>query len=235
MAGHTDQVGTCVDGTSSSASFYAGRFQSQVAAAVVGWATRPPATLGAGAPGAPGLHIVVRSVTTTSNSTDYPSVNDEIPAVTMLAPVPAATDPNYSTDLRTWLAAKPGWLHVANAAISRSSAVAAEVRHYPVARNTHSAVFSCLSGAATELAPAPQADLRLVELSDFENNEPAVGLALSHAHVLLVTICPANAAAGCPQRFASFSATLRKAGAVVAPPISADALTVQDLISFWRS
>jgi hypothetical protein len=141
-AGHTDQAGACIDGTGSSASFYARRFQSQVAAAVAGWATKPLATLGEGAPGTPGLHIVVRSVTTTSNSTDYPSVNDTIPAVATLTPAPAATDPNYPADLRAWLDAKPAWQHAASAALAKSQAVADEVRRYSVARNTYSAVFS---------------------------------------------------------------------------------------------
>jgi hypothetical protein len=234
----TVPAGACEDGTSSSAASYATRFQGQLAAAVADWApTSPsgPSALAGGVPGQPGLHFVLRPVTTTSNSTGVPSIDTTIPALSPLSAEPAASDPNYNHDLRAWLAAKPGWQRQAGQAAAQGRALAARVRRYQVPRNTWSAVYSCLSGTVAQLAAPSGGVVRLVELSDWENNEPAVGLRLAGARVLMVEICPADAADGCPQRFAAAHAFLLRHGADEVEQIAADAVTPQALVSFWRS
>jgi len=49
----TREVGNCLDGTSSSASYYAPRIQAMLADAVANWASRPAANPSAGVPAAP--------------------------------------------------------------------------------------------------------------------------------------------------------------------------------------
>lgn len=231
----TVQAGICVDGTGSLAAYYATRFKEQVAAAVSGWAAVPPANPSGGVPGQPGLHLVLRSVTTSSYSDDGTSVSDTIPPVPAIAPEPGPGDANYNDDLRAWLAAKPGWQRQATAAVTKARAVAGEVRSYPVARNTYSAIYSCLSGAARELGQVPGASMRLVIMSDFQNNEPVVSLSLSAARVLLVTVCSSYDSTSCPQRFAYARSFVLKHGASQVEEVSADAMTPQTLLSFWRS
>jgi hypothetical protein len=228
-------AGICADGTSSSAAFYATRFTAQLAAAAGSWLAAPPANPSAGGPGQPGLHLVYRSVTTTSISTDGPSVNDTIPGVTAIAAEPTPADPNYNDDLRAWLDAQPGWHRQAAAATAKARTVAAEIRGYQVARGTYSAIYSCLSGAVAELGQVPGPSVRLVTISDFQNNEPIVGLSLGGARVLMVEICPADASTGCPQRFAAARSLLLAHGASQVSQLSADALTPSALVSFWRS
>jgi hypothetical protein len=231
----TVQAGACADGTGSLAAAYATRFRAQLAAAVGGWAAAPPANPAAGAAAQPGLHLVVRSVTSTSNSTDDPSVNDTVPAVPGLAPQPSPADSSYNDDDRAWLDAKPAWQRRAAAAAGQARKLAAEVRAYQVVRGTNSAIWSCLSGAVSELGEVPGASVRLVEMSDFLNNEPVVGLRLASARVLLVTVCSADVSTTCPQRFATARSFALRHGASQVEEISADALTPQILASFWRS
>lgn len=230
-----DQAGVCIDGTSSSAAHYATDFKAQVAAAVSGWVAAPPASPSAGVPGQPGLHLVLRSVTTQSYSTDDKSVHETIPAVPAIAPQPTPTRSDYNDALRSWLDGKPAWERKANAAVAQARKVAGEVRGYRVARHTYSGIWSCLSGAASELGDVQGGRMRLVVLSDMENNEAIVGLSLARAHVLLVTVCPSHASTGCPRRFAKARSLLLKHGASSVREISADAVTPQDLASFWRS
>lgn len=234
----TVQAAACIDGTGSLAASYAIQFQAQLAAAAGGWAAAPPANPTGGVAGQPGLHLVVRSVTTTSYSTDpvdNPSVNGTVPAVSAIAAQPSPTDPSYNDDDRTWLDGKPAWQQRASAAAAQARKVAADVRGYQVVRGTNSAIWSCLSGAASELGPVPGGSMRLIEMSDFQNNEPAVGLSLASARVLLVTVCPTDVSTTCPQRFATARAFLLKHGASDVQEISADALTAQAVASFWRS
>lgn len=238
VAGQIVQAAACDDGTGSLAATYATQFQAQLAAAVAGWAAEPPANPAGGVAAQPGLHLVVRSVTSTSYSTDpvdNPSVNATIPAVPAIAPQPSPTDPSYNDDDRAWLDGKPGWQRQASAAATQAGKVAAEVRGYHVVRGTNSAIWSCLSGAASELGQVPGRSMRLVEMSDFQNNEPVVGLSLAGAKVLLVTVCPTNVSTSCPERFAAASSFVLKHGASEVTEISADALTPQALVSFWRS
>ncbi len=233
--GSAVQAAACIDGTGSLAATYATRFQAQLAVAAAGWAAAPPANPAAGAAAQPGLHLVVRSVTSASNSTDDPSLNDTVPAVPALAPQPSPTDPGYNGDDRAWLGAKPAWQREAAAAAAQGRQVAAEVRGYRVVRGTNSAIWSCLSGAMAELGQVPGASVRLVEMSDFLNNEPVVGLRLASARVLLVTVCSADVSTTCPQRFATARSFALRHGASQVAEISADALTPQVLASFWRS
>lgn len=232
----TRQVGNCLDGTSSSASYYAPRIQAVLAEAVAAWASRPPANLIAGVPAQLGLHFVLRSVTTTSYSTDGPSVDTTIPAVSALAPQPSpSTDPSFDADIHTWTQGLPAWKQTASSAAAAAAELSAKVRQYSVARNTWSAIYSCVSAAARQLIPSQGADTRLAVISDMENNEPVVGLSLAGAAVLLVTICPADVSTGCPQRFATASTYLMHHGASSVQIVSADAVTPQTFDDFWRA
>jgi hypothetical protein len=231
----TDQAGNCVDGTGSSAPSYATKFKAQLATAVSDWAAAPPANPAGGVPGQPGLHLVLRSVTTASVSTDNSSVDGTIPAVAAIAAEPAPTDPQYNDDLRAWLGAKPGWRRQAATAVAQARKVGGAVRAYQVVRKTNSGVYSCLSGAASELGQVPGNVMRLVVMSDLENNEAIVGLSLRSARVLLVTVCPTDESTGCPARFAAARSLLLNHGASQVEEISADALTPQTLVRFWRS
>jgi hypothetical protein len=232
----TRQVGNCLDGTSSSASYYAPRLQEVLAQAVAAWASQPSANPSGGVPAQLGLHFVLRSVTTTSYSTDGPSVDASIPPVNALAPQPSPTaDPSFDVDIHAWTQALPGWKKTASSAAAAAAQLSAEVRQYPVARNTWSAIFSCVSASARQLGPAQGADTRLAVISDMENNEPVVGLSLAGAAVLMVTICPADLSTSCPQRLAAASAYLMRHGASSVQIVSADAVTPQTFDDFWRA
>jgi len=235
VAEPTSQVGVCIDGTGSSAAAYATSFEAQVAAAVTDWAAAPPANPTSGVAGQPGLHLVLRSVTTAAISTDNSSVNDTIPVVAAFAPQPSPADADYNARLRSWLSAKPDWQRQASAAVAAARALAGKVGAYEVVRDTNSGVYSCLSGAMRELGQAPEKDIRLTLDSDLLNNEPIVGLSLGGARVQLVTICPTDESTGCPERFAAARSLLLQHGAADVSEISADALTPQNLMSFWRS
>jgi hypothetical protein len=237
-AAPTVPAGACEDGSGSLAAANATAFQAQLAAAAGAWASAPPANPVGGVAGQPGLHLVVRSVTTYSYSTDpsvNPSVDGTVPVVTALKPQPSPTDPSFNSDDRNWLDTKPGWQQQAAAAAAQARQVAAQVRAYHVVRGASSAVWSCLSAAASQLGPVAGKSVRLIEMSDFLNNEPVVGLTLAWARVLLVTVCSANVSTTCPQRFAAARSFLLKHGASDVEEISADALTPAELVKFWRS
>lgn len=232
----TRQVGNCLDGTSSSASHYAPRIQAVLAEAVAAWAARPSANPSGGVPAQFGLHFVLRSVTTSSYSTDGLSVDDTIPPVKALAPQPSPTaDPSFDADIHTWTRALPGWKQTASSAAAAAAQLSAKVRQYPVARNTWSAIYSCVSAAVQQLGPAQGANTRLAVISDMQNNEPVVGLNLAGAEVLMVTICPANVSTGCPQRFATARSYLMRHGASSVQIVSVDAVTPGTFDDFWRA
>jgi hypothetical protein len=232
----TRQAGTCLDGTSSSARYYAPRIQAMLADAVAAWASRPPANPAAGVPAQPGLHFVLRSVTTDSYSTDPPSINYTIRPVRQLSPQPTpAADPSFDTDIHSWTQAMPGWKQTASSAAAAAEQLSAKVRAYHIVRNTWSAVYSCVSAAMRQLGAGNGADVRLAVISDMENNEPVVGLHLAGAAVLMVTICPAGVSTGCPQRFAAARTYLMRHGAASVRDVSADAVTPQTFDGFWRS
>ena len=231
----TREVGNCMDGTSSSAGYYAPRIQAMLAEAVAAWASHPLADPGAGAPAQLGLHFVLRSVTTTSYSTDGPSVDGTIPPVRALAPQPSPADSSFDADIHAWTQALPGWKQTQSGAAAAATQLSAQVRQYAVARNTWSAIYSCVSAAARQLGPAQGADTRLAVISDMQNNEPVVGLNLAGAGVLMVTICPANVSTGCPQRFAAARSYLMRRGASSVQIVSADAVTPETFEDFWRT
>ena len=108
----TREAGNCVDGTSSSANYYATQVQAVLADAVAAWASRPPTEPSAGIPAQLGLHFVLRSVTTTSYSTDGSSVVGTIPSVSALAPQPSPSDPSFDADIHAWTQALPDWKRV---------------------------------------------------------------------------------------------------------------------------
>jgi hypothetical protein len=232
----TRQVGNCLDGTSSSASYYAPQIQAILADAVTAWASPPPTDPGAGVPAQLGLHFVLRSVTTTSYSTDGSSVDATIPPVRALPPQPSpSADQSFDADIHTWTLAQSSWKQTAVSANTQASQLAGQVRMYQVARNTWSAIYSCMSATARQLGPAQGAGTRLAVISDMQNNEPVVGFSLAGAAVLMVTICPANVSTSCPQRFAAARAYLIRHGASSVLTVSADAVTPQTFDDFWRA
>ena len=231
----TRQAGTCEDGTSSLASYYAPRIQAMLAQAATTWAASPPADSGDGVAAQPGLHFVLRSVTTTSWSTDYPTVDYTIPPVGALAPQPSPTDPSFDTDVHAWTGAQSAWKQSAAQATAAAATLAQEIRQFPVARNTYSAIYGCIAAADSQLGSPPGADTRLTVISDMQNNQKVVGLHLAGAAVLVVGICPNDVSAGCPQRFAAARQFLINNGASTVQIVSADAVTPQTFLSFWRS
>ena len=236
-AAATRQVGTCEDGTSSSAIFYAPRIQAMLAQAVAGWVPKPPADTGNGIAAQPGLHFVLRSVTTTSVSTDYPSVDATIPAVGALSPQPSPTDSSFNSDVHTWTDQESGWKHSADQATAAAATLAGQVRTYQVARNTYSAIYACIAAVVNQLGTAHGSDTRIAVVSDMENNEPepVTGFGLNGAAVLVVGICPADVSASCSQRFATGRQFLIQHGASLVQVVWADAVTAQTFETFWRS
>jgi hypothetical protein len=232
----TREAGNCLDGTSSSAPYYAIRAQAALADAVAAWASRPPADPITGIPAQLGLHFVLRSVETASYSTDGLSVDATIPSVSTLAPQPSPTaDPSFDADIHAWTQALPAWQQTASSAAAAAAQLSAKIRQYPVARNTWSAIYSCVAATERQLGPPHGADTRLAVISDMENNEPVVGLSLAGAAVLMVTICPANVSTSCPQRFAAAGTYLMRHGASSVQIVSADAVTPQTFDDFWRA
>ena len=231
----TRQAGTCEDGTSSLASYYAPRIQAMLAQAATTWVASPPADSGDGVAAQPGLHFVLRSVTTTSWSTDYPTVDYTIPPVGALTTQPSPTDPSFDTDVHTWTGAQSAWKQSAARATAAAATLAQEIRQFPVARNTYSAIYSCVAAADNQLGSPPGGDTRLTVISDMQNTEPVVGLHLAGAAVLVVGICPNDVSARCPQRFAVARQFLINNGASSVQIVSADAVTPQTFLSFWRS
>ena len=194
----TRSAGTCEDGTSSLASYYAPRIQAMLAQAATTWAASPPADSGDGVAAQPGLHFVLRSVTTTSWSTDYPTVDYTIPPVGALAPQPSPTDPSFDTDVHAWTGAQSAWKQSAAQATAAAATLAQEIRQFPVARDTYSAIYSCIAAADSQLGSPPGADTRLTVISDMQNNQKVVGLHLAGAAVLVVGICPNDVSAALP-------------------------------------
>jgi hypothetical protein len=232
----TREAGNCLDGTSSSAPYYAARVQAVLADAVAAWASRPPANPSTGVPAQLGLHFVLRSVTTTSYSTDGPSVDATIPSVSTLAPQPSPTaDPSFDADVHSWTQALPAWKQSASSAAAAAAQLSAKIRQYPVARKTWSAIYSCVAATERQLGPPKGTDTRLAVISDMENNEPVVGLSLGGAAVLAVAICPANVSTSCPQRFAAARAYLMRHGASSVQIVSVDAVTPETFDDFWRA
>lgn len=234
-AAPTRQVGTCEDGTSSSASYYAPRIQAILAQAVAAWAPRPPADSGNGVAAQPGLHFVLRSVTTTSVSTDYPSIDYTVPAVGALVPQPSPTDSSFDTAVHTWTDQQSGWQQGADLAAADAATLAGQVRRYQVARNTWSAIYDCVASLVDQLGAASGSGTRIAVISDMENNEPVVSFSLNGAAVLLVGICPASVSASCTERFAAARQFLTEHGASSVQVVWADAVTAQTFDSFWRS
>lgn len=231
----TRQVGTCEDGTSSSPSYYAPGIQAMLAQAVAAWVPRPPADSGNGVAAQPGLHFVLRSVTTTSVSTDYPSIDYTVPAVGALQPQPSPTDPSFNSDVHTWTTQQSGWKQSTDLAAADAATLAGQVRHYQVARNTYSAIYDCVASLVDQLGAEPGSDTRIAVISDMENNEPVVGFSLNGAAVLVVGICPADVSASCSQRFAATRQFLTEHGASSVQIVWADAVTAQTFDNFWRS
>jgi hypothetical protein len=231
----TRQAAACSDGTGSLEGSYAPRMQAMLAQAAAAWVASPPTFSGNGAPAQPGLHFVLRSVTTTSWSTDYPTVDYTIPPVGDLAPQPSPTDPSFDTAVHTWAGEQSAWKQSAAQATGAAATLARDIRQFQVARNTNSAIYSCIAAADSQLGSPAGPDTRLAVISDMQNNEPVIGLHLAGAAVLVVGICPNNVSAGCPQRFAAASQFLIKNGASSVQVVSADAVTPQTFLSFWRS
>jgi hypothetical protein len=155
----TRQVGTCEDGTSSSASSYAPRIQAMLAQAVAEWVPMPPADTGNGVGAQPGLHFVLRSVTTTSVSTDYPSVDATVPAVDALRPQPSPTDSSFNSEVHTWTDQESGWKRSAEQATAAAATLAGQVRAYQVARNTYRPSTPASPPSSTSSAPRRAATL----------------------------------------------------------------------------
>jgi hypothetical protein len=231
----TRQVGTCEDGTSSSLNYYAPQIQAMLARAVAAWVPPPPADSGNGVAAQPGLHFVLRSVTTTSVSTDYPSIDYTVPAVGALAPQPSPADPSFNSDVHIWTAQQSGWKQSTDLATTDAATLAGQVRHYQVARNTYSAIYDCVASLVDQLGAVPGSDTRIALISDMENNEPVVGFSLNGAAVLVVGICPADVSASCSRRFAAARQFLTGHGASSVQIVWADAVTAQTFDSFWRS
>lgn len=85
----------CVDGSGSSGADFAPAVFRAVADGVTGWAG--PETGDGAVPVRPGLHLVLRTVSTDSSATEGQILLDrEIPAVPGLAPPPAFDDPDYA-------------------------------------------------------------------------------------------------------------------------------------------
>jgi len=229
------QAAACSDGTGSLAGYYAPRIQAMIAQAAAAWVVSPPADSGSGVPAQPGLHFVLRSVTTTSWSTDYPTVDYTIPPVAALAPQPSPTDTSFDADVHTWTGEQSAWQQSAAQATGAAATLARDIHNFQVARNTNSAIYSCIAAADSQLGSPAGPATRLAVISDMQNNEPVVGLHLAGATVLVVGICPNNVSAACPQRFAAARQFLIKNGASSVQIVSADAVTPQTFLSFWRS
>lgn len=225
----------CLDGTSSSAWPYAVRMRGLVADAIAGWASQQTAGPTMAMPAHPSLDFVLRSVTTVSYSTDVPSLEGTIPAVSALAAQPRAdTDPSFAPDIHVWTRAKTTWKQSAAMASAAALQLSGRVRQFPIVRHTWSAIYSCIAAAAAQLAPAHGSSTRLAVFSDMINNRQVTGLRLDGDAVLIVGICPAQASAGCTQRFAAARTYLLRHGASSVAIVRADAVTPAALDSFWR-
>ena len=227
-------AGTCLDGTSSSASAYAIQMRGMLADAVAGWVPPPSAHPAGAASALPQLHFVLRSVTSTSFSTDDSTLDASIAGVAGLAPQPSPlNNPSFASEINHWTTAKTTWQQDAAAASRGAAALAVQVRQFHIVRGTWSGIYSCIAAAAAQLAPADGPSTRLAVISDLENNRPVAGLNLAGDAVLLVTICPAQVATTCPQRFAAARSFLLRHGASAVTAIRADAVTAATFDHFW--
>ena len=199
---------------------------------------RPSANPSAGVPAQLGLHFVLRSVTTTSYSTDGPSVDAYDPAgQARWPPQPSPTaDPSFDDDIHS-LDAGAARLEADRVQRGGGRRPAARQRSVSIRSPVTPGVPSTAAcqPSARQLGPAQGADTRLAVISDMENNEPVVGLSLAGAAVLMVTICPADLSTSCPQRLLRRSAYLMRHGASSVQIVSADAVTPQTFDDFWRA
>lgn len=230
----TIAAGDCLDGTSSSAPSYAIRMRALVASAIADWAPRPSAYPIKAMPAQSGLHLVMRSVSTSSYTTDELVLDKMIPFVPALTAEPdPATDRNYDQDVHAWTQKKTTWGKAATAASNAAAHLADQVRQFQILRYTYSAIYSCIAAAAAQL-DISGAHARLAVESDMINNRPVVGLRLSGDAVLIVGICPAAHATSCPRRFAAARTYLRRHGAASVQIVRADAVTPGTFKAFWR-
>ena len=205
-----------------------------LADAVAGWVPPPEPDLTRATKAQPSLRFVLRSVTTTSYSTDSASLDATIPGVPGLPMQPTpANNPSFSPQIHAWTGQMASWKQAAATARKDVTALADQVRQFQIARNTFSGIYSCIAAAATQLAPAYGPDTRIAVMSDMENNRPVTGLALNGDAVLMVTICPANVALSCPQRFAAVRSFLLQHGASSVTAVRADAVVPATFDSFW--
>jgi hypothetical protein len=229
-------AGYCSDGTLSSDAAYAVRMRRLIADAVALWAATPTQeTEAAGQPGRPRLRFVARSVTTTSNTTDGAAGIVEIDPVPPLPPRPSPGGSDYVDRIRAWTTQRTERVARAASAHQQASALAASMAAFPIVRHTTSGIYNCLGALADQLRPVGGGPgSRLVVASDMENNEPVVAMDLRGSAVMMITICPAGAAAACPGRFEAAHQMLRRHGASSVTQVRADAVRPLDVVTFWE-
>lgn len=186
----TVESGACTDSTGSMGA--GGDGARLLADLVAGWATEPagPAELIGGAAPRPGLHLHVRGVVDTSNSTATPYVEVRVQPVPGLAARPAVTDPAFLVDDPIWWQWRDDVVAAARQAAREAGDGAAALRAAPVDRARHSDVWGCVAALAQIVRPPAL----LVVVSDLLQNVP-VSFAgdLTRARLLVVQECHADA------------------------------------------
>lgn len=217
----------CVDTTGSSSRTFWTSVLGSVADGLAGWAG--PAN-GDTLPARPELHLVLRTVSTTSSATEGQVVLDRtVPAVPGLVAVPPVTDPDYTAKRHTWDEAASRRAQAWRVARDRTADLADEVRHLPVPQGTSSAISGCLAAAAQ--STAADSGRALLLASDLIENEPPTTADYGGSPVLLVVSCPAADPAACPGRIADWSARLKDQKAGQVQPVRSDAAA--DDIEKW--
>lgn len=227
----TFAAGFCLDGTLSSDPSYAPRLRTGMADAVAHWTPAGPKQLLKGASSVPALIFAARSVTTTSNSTDGALPPVTIDGVNGFGAQPDPHAPGFDAAVHRWVQQRDGYTADRTAAARQAAAAGAALLQLPIVRHTSSGIYNCLGALSEELGHTQSA---LIVASDMLNNRPIVALNLQHARVLMVTICPASSADGCPARFRDAASTLKHHGASSVRQVRADAVSASILVDFIR-
>jgi hypothetical protein len=214
-------VAGCVDQTGSSVSSFAPQVLDAVADAIQAWPGSNTAAQQAHP--RPGLHLVLRLVSTHSSATDdQVSIDEQIPGVPGLAPPPGFDDPEFAQNRRQWDDAHATWSRAADIARARATEVATKIRGLRLDRGTTSAISGCLAAAA---ASAPSDNRRLLLASDLQETEPETVGDYGSSPLLLVVSCPARAEDQCPGRISTWTTRLNAQAAGPITPVRADAAT----------
>ncbi len=215
IAAPTDNDGACIDPTLSTVPGFARSALAVVHHTVARWAAAvPPANVSTPQPPHPGLELVIRQVSTTSDATDKPYRRVRIAAVPGLAGRPSAASQSFLVDDPAWRSARTAVGSDATLAVHQAAQGAARVGAIHLRSGPH--VYSEILGCVTAVAQTLPAGRRSIVLfSDLRQNEPPQGAHdLASTRLLVVQACDSGNEGACSSLRSNWRRALKAEGAV---------------------